>query len=131
MLDHIDFTVVALATVAAVAAGAVWYGVMGTWWKRARGIGPEAPTPGIPAFALWALGNLAASLLLADLLADIGGASGPGGLLAGAILGAGFCVPYLAMSNAFGGQPFVLTLIDSGHAISALGSSGFVIGAMS
>jgi hypothetical protein len=131
MLSHIDFTVVALAAVAGVATGAVWYGVLGTWWKRAHGMGPEGPKPGIFAFALWALGNLVAAFLLADLLADIGDASGPGGLVAGVLLGVGFCVPYMAMSNAFAGKPLALTLIDGGHAVAALAATGLVIGAMS
>lgn len=131
MLGHIDFTAVALAAAAGVAAGAVWYGVFGTWWKRAHGFVSEGPKPGALAFALWALGNLVATFLLADLLADIGDASAVGGMFAGLLLGAGFCIPYLAMSNAFAAKPLVLTLIDGGHALVALGASGLVIGAMS
>jgi hypothetical protein len=89
------------------------------------------PKPGVLAFALWAFGNLLAAFLLADLLADIGDASAPGGMLAGALLGTGFCVPYLAMSTAFAGKPVALILIDGGHAIVALATIGLVIGAMS
>lgn len=131
MLSHIDFAVVALAAAAGVAAGAVWFGVLGTAWKRAHGLDAAGLRPGAAAFALWAAGNLVAAFFLADLLSDIGDASGLGGMIVGVMCWAGFALPYMAMSNAFAGKPITLTLIDAGHALVALATCGLVIGANS
>lgn len=131
MLSHLSFAAIALAAAAGLAAGGVWYGLFGTLWKRARGLGDESVRPGVVAFALWGAGNLIAAFLLADLLVGFGVESGAGGLIPAAMVWAGFSVTYMAMSNAFAGTSFAVTLIDGGHALVSLCAIGFVVGAMS
>jgi len=131
MLSHLNLSAILLAAAAGIAAGAVWYGVFGTLWKRAHGMGEGEPRPGVIAFVLWGMGNLVAAFLLADLLVGFGVDSGVGGLIPAAMVWAGFSVTYMAMSNAFSERSYAVTLIDGGHALASLCAIGFVVGAMS
>lgn len=127
-----------LAVVAAGAAsylfGGLWYQVFGATWLEAIGKtydqlkaeGGFGPLPMAIA--------LIAQLIMAFVFAGAFGYLGPdnltlvNGLVAGAVIWAGFILTTLVTNNQFQAHGFELTLIDGGHWLCVLLIQGAIIG---
>lgn len=129
MLEILNTLVAAVAT---FALGAVWYMVLATPWKAASGVKCDADgnpeggqNPLLFAF------TFVMQLVVAGMMRHVFAASGVetvgGGLLSGLGIGLFFITPWVAINNAYGGRPAMLTVIDGGYATLGCGLMGVVL----
>jgi Protein of unknown function (DUF1761) len=130
----INYLAVVLAAVAAWAAGAIWYGVLGDAWKAALGwsgteiknrTGKMPIGPMIVSF----VAELLMAVLLAGLIAHFGAITVKTGLIVGALCWLAFIATTITVNNAYAGRKVTLTAIDSGHWLVVLLIEGAIIGA--
>ncbi len=131
MFEFVDPVVVSTAAVAGFLTGAVWYSLVGGYWRSALGKTQEEITRRFVPFVVAAIANFVTAYLLANLLSQFGVDSGEGGLAAAALVWLGFTIPYMAMNHSFAGTRISLTLIDGLHSLAAMCVMGYVIGMMS
>lgn len=131
MFEFVDPTVVSTAAAAGFLTGAVWYSVVGKYWRAALGKTQAEITRRIVPFIVAAVANFVTAYLLANLLVQFGVENGQGGIAAAALVWLGFTIPYMAMNHSFAGTRISLTLIDGLHALAAMSVMGYVIGMMS
>ena len=128
----IDLLNVLVATIAAFAMGAFWYGMLSEPWMDAAGIQRDengqpqgGMNPGLMAF------GFICTLLVAGMMRhvfELGGIDTLGkGLVGGIGIGLFFITPWLALNYAFAMRPFKLTLIDGGYATVACAIMGLVL----
>ncbi|WGW04547.1 DUF1761 domain-containing protein [Tropicibacter oceani] len=123
---------VILATVAAFAAGAVWYMKLSKPWLEATGIpvGPDGkpeggnnPAPFIIGFFL--------QLVVAGMMRHVFSLAGIDtlgeGIVAGLGIGLFFITPWIGLNNVYSMRPWKLTLIDGGYATLACAIMGLVL----
>lgn len=130
-MPQIPWVAVLVATVAAFALGAVWYGpLFGKVWMKAVGVTPERMAGFNPAVAYGT--TFAWALLTAIVLgAELGqGAGATWGTSCGAMIGAFFVLPSLATNYLFEGKPFLVTAINGGYHVVRFALMGLVIGLM-
>ena len=103
--------------------GAIWYGVLGKVWQRARGLDPESckgqKMPLAPMVVSF-LAALVMSAVLYQLLANLGVLGVEPAALAGLTIGVGFLATSTLVNNMFQQKPFALTVIDGGHWVLAV-----------
>ncbi|MCB1522314.1 MAG: DUF1761 domain-containing protein [Hyphomicrobiaceae bacterium] len=137
-MDFAGFNTIAilLAAAASFMFGGVWYGAFSSQWMAAAGVDfDELRTRGGPVFMPYAVAFLA-QLVMAFVLAGTIGHLGLGqvtlknGIIAGAMVWAGFVMTSLIVNHAFQGAPRTLTLIDGGHWLGVLVIQGAIIGWM-
>lgn len=121
-----------VATIAAFALGALWYGKLAEPWMEAVGAPRDADgnhqleqSP-----KLLALGFLC-QLLVAGMMRHVFASSGVDTLMNGLVSGIGiglfFISPWIALNNLYSMRPFKLTLIDGGYATLACAVMGLVL----
>ena len=124
---------VLLATVAAMAIGAAWYGLLARPWIAANGFTPDQvreiersrdPLP----YAVAALAHAVMALVLAGLLEAVGAASVADGMVLGLTLWTGLVATAMAVNHRFQLKPWSLTLLDSGHYLAILLAQGAILG---
>lgn len=124
---------VILATVAAFALGAGWYGKLSGPWMRAAKVpvgadgkpkGSSNPMLYVMAFGL--------QLLVAGMMRHVFALSGIDSIFAGLVAGLGiglfFITPWIALNNLYSQRPVTLTLIDGGYAVLGCAAMGAVLG---
>jgi Protein of unknown function (DUF1761) len=124
------------AGLAGYAFGALWYMALAGPWMAASGRtrADMAGRDGQGRSPLPFILALIANLVIAVVLAGLVGHLGPGqvtlrnGVISALFIGLGFVVPTMVVNNAFGGRPFALSLIDSGHWLGVLLIQGAIIG---
>lgn len=135
-ISQINWLAVALAFIASMAIGFVWYlpAVLGKRWMTAIGKTEEDLKNISGGAGIWVPMMVTAALtavLLAVLISKLGlGNAAAGGLFA-LLLGLVFRAGGHVIHNGFGGRPRTVTLIDSGHDLLAMTVAGVIIGAMS
>lgn len=123
---------VVVAGIAGFAVGAVWYMSLAKPWMQAAGIrmGPDgkpaeggSPVPMVIGFvAMLVVAGMMRHIFQMAAIDTLGN-----GLTAGLGVGAFFITPWIAMNNAFGKRPLMLTVIDSGYAIIGCAVIGLVL----
>lgn len=131
----VNFLALCVATVAAMALGAAWYGALAKPWMAAAGL-TEADIKGqgrksgggpIP-YVVAAVAKFVMAFCLAKLLMVLDAVS-PGNAMAAALfLWIGFVATTLAVNHRFQMQPWRLTFIDGGYWLAVLMVQGLVIG---
>jgi len=127
-----EFLNVIVATVAAFAAGAAYYGALAQPWMAASGVPRDADgkpkggqTPAIFAAAF------VCQLVVAGMMRHVFSLSGietiGAGVMAGIGIGLFFITPWIALNNLYGMRPRVLTVIDGGYATLACAIMGLVL----
>ncbi len=127
-----QFVAVVVAAIANFAFGAFWYMTLAKPWMAASGVpvGPDGrPAGGMKPAPV--IVSAITSILVAGLMRHIFALSGIDtlgeGLVSGLGVGAFFIVPWMAMNNAYGMRPAMLTVIDGGYAILGCGIIGTVL----
>jgi Protein of unknown function (DUF1761) len=136
----INYLAIFIAAVAGWLAGAVYYGVLAKPWVAAHGKTMEAFKAEQAAhkgtihawlpFALAFLAELAMAYVLAGLVGHLGAVTIRSAVISGLFVWAGFMVTTMLVNNAFGGQRYMLTVINSGHWLAVVIVMGVVIGWM-
>lgn len=131
----VDFLAILIATVAGMACGPAWYGVLSKPWMAAAGLteadikGHDGRPGGGPAPYLVALfAKFVMAFCLARLLAVLDALSIGNAVAAALFLWIGFVAAPLAVNHRFQMRPWSLTLIDGGYWLLVMIVQGVVIG---
>ena len=131
-LGEVAWLGVAIATLAAVIVGFLWYHPrgLGTAWARVAGIEPAElrsgrAIRGVVAVIVLAVTAVGMCVLQAELLV----VSIAGGLAFGAVIGLVLRLGWSALHGEYESRPVPLTLIDGAHDVVALAIIGAVLGA--
>lgn len=135
-ISQINWLAVALAFIASMAIGFVWYlpAVLGKRWMAAIGKTEEDLKNISGGAGIWVPMMVTAALtavLLAVLISKLGLDNAAAGGLFALVLGLVFRAGGHVIHNGFAGRPTTVTLIDSGHDLLAMTVAGAIIGAMS
>ena len=132
-LQNLNYTAVAIATIASYILGFAWYhwAVFGEAWAHALGLTKEEAdkTEGLGwPFAI----SLVSGLIKAIFITMLMSATNTSGVLNGAFLAAVLAIVFTATSlgyyNGFARTPSKLTLINSTHSVIELALLGAIIG---
>ncbi|MFW8633935.1 DUF1761 domain-containing protein [Cribrihabitans pelagius] len=127
-----DFLSVILATIAAFALGAGYYGALAKPWMKAARIprGPDGRPEGADDKKIYAIAFVL-QLFVVGMMRHVFVLSGIETLGAGIVGGAGiglfFISPWLALNNLYGMRPVKLSLIDGGYATLACAVMGLML----
>lgn len=131
----VNFVAVIVATIAAMALGAVWYGALAKPWMEANGLtlddlkGPDGrPKGGAGPYLVAGLSKLVMAFCLGRLLALVDAVSVGNGIALGLFLWIGFVATTLSVNHRFQMKPWALTVIDGGYWLAVLVTMGVVIG---
>lgn len=125
------FVSVLAAAAASWVFGAIWYMVLAKPWVAASGIEvdengrpkDQSPLPFImSAIAMILVAGMMRHTFAMAEITEMGK-----GIMAGLGIGAFFIAPWQMINNAYGGRPFMLTVIDSGYAIIGCALMGAVL----
>tara|TARA_R100000750_G_scaffold62534_1_gene56571 strand:+ start:1435 stop:1833 length:399 start_codon:yes stop_codon:yes gene_type:complete len=129
MLEIVNVFVAALV---AFGLGAVWYMALANPWKAASGV--KCDSDGNPEggqspmlFGFTFVMQLVVAGMMRHVFASSGIDSAGSGLLSGAGIGLFFIAPWVAINNAYGMRPPMLTIIDGGYAVLSCGLMGVVL----
>jgi len=125
----INWLAVALAGVAAMVIGGLWYGLLfAKPWQRAAGVTDEQLKTGAPlAYGLSLLLALVMAVVLAPFIAGGGVVFG---LFAGLAVGLGWVAASLGMIVLFERRPFAYWAVNAGYAVVSYTAMGAIIGAL-
>ena len=126
----VNWLAIVLATVASMALGAAWYGVLSKQWLEASGRTKEDSDPRDFMPYVWSVSvQLVMAYFLAVLTPALTGAMTiQNGLTVAALMWLGFVVTSMILNHRYQGRPWSLTLIDSGYILAALLVQGVVLG---
>ncbi len=116
-MGSINYLAVAVATVASVGVGMVWFAdpVFGRAWKRMHGI-TEPAKPTASAFVIWVVGAFLLAYTLYRLLyVKMATASMGDALLVGLLIAVGVVIAGMAPNYAFAKKPLGLAGIELGY----------------
>ena len=129
MFDGINLLGALAGAIAAFIFGALWYSVLGKAWKRAAGLTND-PKPSPLVMILTFFCQFIMAFVFAGVIYHTGGTSIRSGLISATLIWAGIVLTTQIVNHRFQGQPWSLTLIDSGHWLGVLIIQGVVIGAV-
>lgn len=123
---------VAIAAVAGMVIGAIYYTLFGSFWRRAASVSEDAARS-LRSVKTCVIAALCYTLLALALLGIAWHASSGlitlrTGLIAALLAWLGFVVSTTMANYRFQGRPFTLTIIDSFHWLFVLLSQGLIIG---
>ena len=126
----VNWLAIALATVASMALGAAWYGVLSKQWLEASGRTKEDIDPRDFMPYVWSvIVQLVMAYFLAVLTPALTGAMTiQNGLTVAALMWLGFVLTSMILNHRYQGRPWSLTVIDSGYILAALLVQGVVLG---
>ncbi len=126
----VNWLAIVLATVASMALGAAWYGVLSKQWLEASGRKKEDIDPKDFMPYVWSvIVQLIMAYFLAVLTPPLAGAMTIGhGLQVAALMWFGFVLTSMILNHRYQGKPWSLTAIDSGYILAALLVQGVVLG---
>ena len=126
----VNWLAIVLATVASMALGAAWYGVLSKQWLEASGRKKEDIDPKDFMPYVWSvIVQLVMAYFLAVLTPPLAGAMTIGhGLQVAALMWFGFVLTSMILNHRYQGKPWSLTAIDSGYILAALLVQGVVLG---
>ncbi|WP_375599244.1 DUF1761 domain-containing protein [Devosia sp. Naph2] len=126
----VNWLAIVLATVASMALGAAWYGVLSAQWLAASGRTKEDIDPKDFMPYVWSvIVQLVMAYFLAVLTPPLAGAMTIGhGLQIAFLMWLGFVLTSMILNHRYQGKPWSLTIIDSGYILAALLVQGLVLG---
>ena len=126
----VNWLAIVLATVASMALGAAWYGVLSKQWLEASGRTKEDIDPKDFMPYVWSvIVQLVMAYFLAVLTPALTGAMTiQNGLTVAALMWVGFVLTSMILNHRYQGRPWSLTVIDSGYILAALLVQGVVLG---
>lgn len=126
----VNWLAIVLATVASMALGAAWYGVLSKQWLEASGRTKEDIDPKDFMPYVWSvIVQLVMAYFLAVLTPALTGAMTiQNGLTVAALMWLGFVLTSMILNHRYQGRPWSLTVIDSGYILAALLVQGVVLG---
>ena len=126
----VNWLAMVLATVASMALGAAWYGVLSAQWLAASGRTKEDIDPKDFMPYVWSvIVQLVMAYFLAVLTPPLAGAMTIGhGLQIAFLMWLGFVATSMILNHRYQGKPWSLTVIDSGYILAALLVQGLVLG---
>ena len=132
MLDFggLDWWAIIVASAAAFALGAVWYGpLFGKAWVAAIGKTEEEIKPSPEPFIVSAVAALVTCIVVAALMHGLGMTGLGTGIVFGLITGVGYIATSMASDTAFCGWGWKLWAIQAGYRVTYSGLMGGIIGA--
>lgn len=126
----VNFIAIALAVVAGMATGAVWYGVFAKAWMRAAGLNESDIEQKPSLYLVAAVCQIVIAYLLAGLVGHLGSHSLSGGMITAFFCWLGFCLAPMAVNHRFQGRGWDLTMIDGGYWLAVFLLQGAIIGWM-
>jgi len=126
----VNWLAIVLATVASMALGAAYYGVLSAQWLAASGRTKEDIDPKDFMPYVWSvIVQLVMAYFLAVLTPPLAGAMTIGhGLQIAFLMWLGFVLTSMILNHRYQGKPWSLTIIDSGYILAALLVQGLVLG---
>ena len=126
----VNWLAIVLATVASMALGAAWYGVLSAQWLAASSRTKEDIDPKDFMPYVWSvIVQLVMAYFLAVLTPPLAGAMTIGhGLQIAFLMWLGFVLTSMILNHRYQGKPWSLTIIDSGYILAALLVQGLVLG---
>lgn len=126
----VNWLAIVLATVASMALGAAWYGVLSKQWLEASGRRREDIDPKDFMPYVWSvLVQLVMAYFLAVLTPALTGAmSIQNGLTVAFLMWLGFVLTSMVLNHRYQGRPWSLTIIDGGYILALLLVQGVVLG---
>ena len=126
----VNWLAIVLATVASMALGAAYYGVLSAQWLAASGRTREDIDPKDFMPYVWSvIVQLVMAYFLAVLTPPLAGAMTIGhGLQIAFLMWLGFVATSMILNHRYQGKPWSLTVIDSGYILAALLVQGLVLG---
>ncbi|WP_338721376.1 DUF1761 domain-containing protein [Devosia sp. XK-2] len=126
----VNWLAIVLATVASMALGAAWYGVLSRQWLEASGRRKEDIDPkDFMPYVFAVIVQLVMAYFLAVLTPPLAGAMTVGhGLQIAFLMWLGFVLTSMVLNHRYQGKPWSLTAIDSGYILAALLVQGVVLG---
>ncbi len=126
----VNWLAIVLATVASMALGAAYYGVLSAQWLAASGRTKEDIDPKDFMPYVWSvIVQLVMAYFLAVLTPPLAGAMTIGhGLQIAFLMWLGFVATSMILNHRYQGKPWSLTVIDSGYILAALLVQGLVLG---
>lgn len=127
---EVNFVAVLVATVAAFAFGALWYGALfSKAWLKAIGKSEEDLERTITPMVVTFVAQFVMATVLYGILVHVGIAGIRAGILSGVMVWGGFVLTSMVINHAFQGAKPMLTLIDGGHFLGVLIIMGGILGA--
>ena len=126
----VNWLAIVLATVASMALGAAYYGVLSAQWLAASGRTKEDIDPKDFMPYVWSvIVQLVMAYFLAVLTPPLAGAMTIGhGLQIAFLMWLGFVATSMILNHRYQGKPWSLTVIDGGYVLAALLVQGLVLG---
>lgn len=127
---------VLVAAAAAFGYGAAHYMVLSKQWVAASGVKvddngrPMPQNAKVSPFLLSGIAMVIVAGMMRHMLTMSGVDSLGGAIVSGLGVGAFFIAPWTMINNAYGGRPFMLTVIDGAYAIIGCGIIGAVLALM-
>ena len=131
MLDFggLDWWAIIVASAAAFALGAVWYGpLFGKAWVAAIGKTEEEIKPSPEPFIVSAIAALVTCVVVAALMQGLGMTGLGTGIVFGLITGVGYIATSMASDTAFCGWGWKLWSIQAGYRVAYSALMGGIIG---
>jgi len=133
MFANVNFLALALAVVASMAIGAVWYSVFAKQWMKAAGFSDEQKqqvneghNPSVYLFAV--LSHIVMAYVFSGVIYHAGGFSLYGGIVTALFCWLAFVVTTMVVTHRFQMRSWSLTLIDSSHYLFVMLAQGAIIG---
>jgi hypothetical protein len=127
---NVNYLALALAVVAGMIVGAIWYGVLAKQWMKAANVGPDELDQQPTLYIIAAACLFIMAWMMSGILIHFGTMSLMGGLNMGAFLWLGFVVTTITVNHRFQGSSWGLTFINCGHWLAVLLVQGAIIGWM-
>jgi hypothetical protein len=126
----VNWLAIVLATVASMALGAAWYGVLSKQWLAASGRKAEDVDPKDVMPYVW---SVIVQLVMAYMLAVFtpvltGAMTIQNGVTVGALVWVGFMLTSQILNHRYQGRPWSLTVIDGGYLLAIMLVQGVVLG---
>lgn len=130
MSEQVNYLALALAVIASMAIGAIWYSLLEKVWMKASGVTQEnIDAAGPPIRYLIAIG---AHALMAYVLIGVIYHSGPvtvmNGIMSALFIWGGFIMTSMTVTQRFQLRPWSLTFIDAGHYLLVMLAQGAILG---
>ncbi|MCK5931763.1 Protein of unknown function [Fulvimarina manganoxydans] len=119
-IGSVDLFAVALATVASMVVGTIWYVALGHFWRRAARLGSEMSEPHFGIFVMTLVCEFVMAIVFASILQHGEIVALLEALWVAVLLWTGFVATTLIVNTRFQGFGWDLPLIDGGHWLMVL-----------